>query len=349
MATSTVPMQSGGSGFSKDAQEAFAGITFVLPSLIVVALFVFLPMGFAFVMSLTNWTGNTAPSQASFIGFNNYQELLLQDGPTRDNFSRALKNTAYYALGVVPIQTGLSLLLAVIVNQRFLKFKGFFRTAFYFPSITSAVVVGTIFLWLFNTNGIINQLLTGLGVRQNVRWLADLNGLIHNFLSLFGLTLRTAPEWMRTEVFGQRIWDWISGPSVAMSAIMALAIWTTSGTLMLIYLAALQDVPNQLYEAASVDGATRWQQFRLITLPMLRPTTFFVVTIGLIGTFQVFDQVYVISAGEPAGTTVTVAYLTYTSSRGAAAMSAATAFMLFVIIMIFTLIQRRLMGGGKAK
>jgi multiple sugar transport system permease protein len=349
MTTATLSQKSGRAltASGKKTQEAVAGLSFVAPSLIVIILFVFLPMAFALTISFTDWTGLVPVSEAKWNNFENYNKLLFQDHPNRDAFSRALKNTAYYALGVVPTQTVISLLLAVIVNQRFLKFRGFFRTAFYFPSITSAVVIGTIFLWLFNRDGLINQLISFIsgGTYRPVTWLNDLNGLFHNLFRVFGLTIQTAPAWMRnTEIFGQTVWQWLSGPSVTMLAIMLLAIWTTSGTLMLIFLAALQDIPTQLYEAASVDGATRWQQFRKITLPLLRPTTFFVITIGLIGTFQVFDQIYVISSGAPAGTTVTIAYLVYTSSRGEASASAATAFLLFVIIMIFTLIQRRLMS-----
>ncbi|HRE48958.1 MAG TPA: sugar ABC transporter permease [Aggregatilineales bacterium] len=349
MTTSTLsaPTRDDGLRLNKDAQEALTGLGFVAPALLVVIFFVFIPMIFAFVVSFTNWTGLTPPNEAQGVGLANYEKLLIKDSPEREAFGKALKNTAYYALGVVPAQTALSLLLAVIVNQRFLKMRGFFRTAFYFPSITSAVVIGTVFLWLFNREGIINKLLVGLsgGSYRPITWLNDLNGVFHNIFRVFGVTARTAPDWLtKSDFFGQSLWNWLSGPSVTMLAIMLLAIWTTSGTLMLIFLAALQDVPAPLYEAASVDGATRWQQFRKITLPMLRPATFFVITLGLIGTFQVFDQIFVISKGAPAGTTTTIAYLAYSTSRGEASLSAATAFVLFVIIVIFTLIQRRLMG-----
>jgi len=252
----------------------------------------------------------------------------------------------YYSLGVVPAQTVIALFLAIIVNQKFLKAKGFFRTAFYFPSITSSVAISVVFLWLFNKNGIIN-IISGL----NVTWTDDLHGVFQNFLGLFGITIRTAPGWLiHTTVLGQTLWNWISGPSVSMLAIMILATWTTVGTLMLIFLAALQDIPVPLNEAAAVDGATRWQIFRKITVPLLRPTTFFIITIGLIGTLQMFDQSFVISGGtgNPAGTTLTVALVVYRNAFGSynAGLGAATAFVLFVIIMIFTLIQRRITGNG---
>lgn len=326
----------------KMTQEWLAGIGFVAPAVIILGLFVLIPMIAAFVLSFTNWTGQETLDKAQWVGLNNYAELLVNDTSTRDTFFAAIKNTVYYSLGVVPAQTILSLFLAIIVNLPLLKFKGFFRTAFYFPSITSSVAVAVIFLWLFNRNGIINQVL-----RTNVTWTSDPHGIFQNFLGWFGININTAPEWLtHTKILGQRLWDWISGPSVTMLSIMLLATWTTSGTMMLIYLAALQDIPAQLYEAASVDGATRWQQFRQITLPLLRPTTFFIVTIGLISTFQVFDQVYVISQGGPAGTTNTVAWIAYRNAfkDAQAGLGAATAFTLFVIIVIFTFVQRRFMG-----
>jgi len=149
------------------------------------------------------------------------------------------------------------------------------------------------------------------------------------------------------------IWDWIAGPSVAMSTIMALAIWTTSGTLMIIYLSALQGIPSSVYEAAEVDGATHWAQFRHITLPLLKPTTFFVVTLGLIGTFQVFDQIYVLQNDQTGRTTTSVAYLVYsTAFEGNSpnlAEASAIAIVLFVIIFFTTILQRRFVGGDQAE
>src|SRR5258708_40367032 len=123
-------------------------------------------------------------------------------------------------MGGVQRENILSLLLDVIVKQGFLKLKGFFRTAFYFPSITSSVAVDVIFLWLFNRFGIINSLLG-----SSVTWTGDSHGIFQNFLGLFGLNINTAPDWLtHTTILGQRLWDWISGPSVTMLAIMLLGI-----------------------------------------------------------------------------------------------------------------------------
>jgi multiple sugar transport system permease protein len=226
-----------------------------------------------------------------------------------------------------------------------LRGKGFFRTAFYLPSITSTVVTATVFLWVFNRDGIFNLFLSAVsgGRYQPVTWLNDSGFLFHNILGLFGIKKATAPEFLRaSNILGLPLWDWISGPGVTMIGIIILNVWSTAGTLMLIYLAALQDIPAQLYEAAQVDGATKWQIFRKVTLPLLRPTTFFVITIGLIGTFQIFDQIFIIAPNMPG--TNTMAYMVYRSGFRDfnAGLGAATAFFLFVIIMGFTFIQRRL-------
>jgi multiple sugar transport system permease protein len=343
---------------SKKRQEMIAGLAFIAPAFLILFVFLIVPMFAALYFSTTNWDGITPlnrgvtteenPNGAyEFVGLENYERLLIREGTRQESFYTSLKNTVYYVLGVVPLQTLFALLIAVIVNQRFLKGRGFFRTAFYFPSITSSVVISLIFMWLFTTNGLVNLTLkTIFPAYQEVTWLNDPNGVIHNFLALFGITRATVGDWASTEVASIRLWDWISGPSVTMMMIMILNVWTTTGTMMVIFLAALQNIPGQVYEAAYVDGANAWQIFRKITVPLLRPTTFFVITIGLIGAFQVFDQVFVITNGGPADTTLTIAYLVYASGFTDSRMgqAAATAIILFVIIFIFTIIQRRFVG-----
>jgi multiple sugar transport system permease protein len=331
----------------KRRQEIITAYTFMAPAIIVLFVFLILPMFAALFFSLTDWNGVTPLTRAEpfeMVGLENYQRLLLEEGSRQEAFFTALKNTVYFVLGVVPTQTLLALVLAVIVNQKWLRAKGFFRTAFYFPSITSSVVISIIFMFLFSSGGFINQLLGGLfPAYQRVTWLDDPNGIIHNVLGLIGVTRNSVGDWARTEFASVSLWDWISGPSVTLMTIMILNTWTTIGTMMVIYLAALQNIPGQVYEAAAVDGATGLQAFRRITVPLLRPTTFFVITLGLIGTFQVFDQVYVISSGGPADTTLTIAYLVYRSGFDDQRMglAAATAIVLFVIIFAFTLLQRR--------
>ncbi len=345
---------------SKRRQEIIAGYTFMAPAMVILIVFLVLPMVAALFFSLTNWNGITPlfdrtgavnPDAFQMVGLENYERLLVRDGSRQAAFFTALKNTVYFVLGVVPVQTFLALVLAVIVNQRWLKGKGFFRTAFYFSSISSSVVISLIFMFLFASNGIINQGIKALfPAYQNITWLNDATGVIHAILGAFGVTRESLGELARTQVLSIRVWDWISGPSVTLLMIMILNTWTTIGTMMVIYLAALQNIPGQVYEAAYVDGATTGQIFRKITVPLLRPTTFFVITLGLIGTFQVFDQVYVISSGGPADTTLTIAYLVFRSGFGDQRMglATATAIVLFIIIFVFTMLQRRIVGGEKA-
>lgn len=331
------------------SQDTLAGYLFLAPSILILTVFVFIPILIALFVSFTNWSpASPLPlPQAEIIGVENYKDILIDPGIQRTDFFRALKNNIYYVLGVVPIQSFLALVVAVVVNQRFLKGRTFFRTAFYFPSITSSAALSLIFLYMYQSNGLINQFIAAIVPGyEPFNWIADptlgATGLFHLILQPLGLNINTVGSWATTDIMGLTAWDWLSGPSVALVAIMLLNIWSTIGTLMLIYLAALQNIPGSVYEAASIDGASEQDMFWKITVPLLRPTTLFVVTVGLIGTWQVFDQVYVMSAGGPRKTTLTVAFLIWTKLRefgtgGAAAL----AFILFIIIGIFTILQRR--------
>ncbi|NLF65273.1 MAG: sugar ABC transporter permease [Chloroflexi bacterium] len=333
----------------QDREDTVAGWLFMTPALIIFAVFLIIPIIFAVYYSFTDWNGISPPSEANIIGAENYRTILVEGGIRQSDFFKALKNTTYFALGVVPTQTILALLLAVVVNQRLLRFKNFFRTAYYFPSITSSVAISLIFLFLYQRSGLINSVLETItfGAWEPIAWMSDARGLIHIILESLGVTLRDGPAFLRSELLGLTVWDWISGPSVALAAIMIMNTWTTIGTMMIIFLAALQDIPSSVYEAAAVDGATAWPTFRRITMPMLRPTIFFVVTLGLIGTYQVFDQIYVMSSGGPAKTTLTMAYMVYRNGfrNSEMGLGAAIAILLFIIIFVLTLIQRRITGS----
>lgn len=324
--------------------EGTFGWLFTAPALIGLIVFLVLPILFTVWVSFTSWNGIVSPFQAESVGFQNYRELLLEPGLRQSDFALALRNNLYFVLGVVPAQTMVAFVLAVIVNQKFLKGRGFFRTAYYFPSITSSIAVALIFTFLFQQRGAVNALLP----IQGINWLNNANGVIHNTLGIVGIN--EAPGWMAgTELMGLSLWEWLAGPSVTLLAIMLLAIWTTIGTFMLIFLAGLQSIPPSVDEAASVDGATGIQRFVKITVPLMRPTIFFVVTLGVIGTWQVFDQIFAISFGGPQKTTITPAFWIYfqlfNNSRGG--LAAAIAVILFLIIIVFALLQRRLIGTSK--
>ena len=330
-------------------REGIAGWAFTAPMIIVLGLFLFIPVVMAFWVSLTNWAGNGNPfgggETAKFVGVSNYTDLFLKDGLTRSTFMQSIGNTFYYVLLVVPLQTITSLFLALVVNNKLLRGKSFFRTAFYFPSVTSSIAISTVFLFLFSNSGAVNGFLKVFGI-TGPQWFADSRGLLHLILGVFGAD---NPSWAQGQIFGRTLWDWLAGPSVAMSVIIILAIWTTTGTFMLMFLAAVQDLPVEVDEAAALDGASAWQKFRLVTVPMLRPAIFLVVTLGLIGTWQVFDQIYVMGKGAPDNTTLTPAFLSYSQSFTSLkyGSGAAMAFVVFLIIVILTWFQRRVMREDK--
>jgi len=244
---------------------------------------------------------------------------------------------------VVPLQTALSLTLAFLVNKRALRGKGFFRTAFYFPSVTSSVAIVVLWLFLFSASGAVNKILGFIGI-AGPNWFNDPRGILHVALGGLGVSTPTGAL-VEHGFLGVTWWDWLAGPSFAMSAFIIMAIFTTSGTLMLLFIAALQNISGEVEEAALMDGTTGWQRFRLVTLPMLRPTLFTVLTLGLIGSWQVFDQIYTGTKGAPSKTTLTPAYLSYSQSfiNGRWGQGAAIAFILFALIVVLTIFQRNLL------
>ncbi|WP_420746327.1 carbohydrate ABC transporter permease [Ornithinimicrobium sp. Y1847] len=313
--------------------------------LVILGLFLVAPIFMALWVSVSDWTGRGSPfsSEVNFVGLKHYDSLLRTEGLARQDFMMSLRNNFYYVIGVVPVQTVLALALAVIVNQKFLKGRTFFRTAFYFPSVVSSVAISLVFLFLFAGGGAVNRFLAMLGI-SGPNWFNDARGVLHIAGDAVGLwSLQSPPAWMTgTRVMNLSVWEWFAGPSVAMSAIMLQVIWTTAGTFMLMFLAALQDLPGEVDEAAMVDGANKWQRFMNVTIPHLRPTILLVVTLGIIGTWQVFDQMYVMTQGGPSKTTLTPAYLSFQQAftnlnfpRGAA-----IAFLLFLIIFALTQLQR---------
>lgn len=320
-------------------RENLTGWLFVAPVVLILGLFLLLPILMALWVSLTDWNGQGSPFQGGvpFAGADNYAKLFTEDGLARQNFMTSLRNNGYYVAFVVPMQTVLALGLALVVNRR----RTFFRTAFYFPSVTSSVAISVVFLFIFSNSGAVNQLLAFLGVK-GPQWFSDPRGIFHLLFGDF-LPKDSGP-------LGLSWYEWLSGPSVAMCAIIVLVVWTTSGTFMLMFLAALQNIPPALDEAAALDGAGRWQIFRYVTLPQLKPTMFLVLTLGLIGTWQVFDQIYVMSQGNPAKTTLTPAFLSYRTAFRDFDYGAGTAisFVLFLIIVLLTLFQRWVMRERKA-
>jgi multiple sugar transport system permease protein len=212
-------------------------------------------------------------------------------------------NILKFVVVVVTGETILALFLAILL-QSITAFRGVFRTIFYIPSVTSSVAVALIFLWFYNPQGVINYLLSLVGI--------------------------PGPHWLED-------------PTFALPALMLLNIWTTAATFMLFFLAALQDIPKELYEAAEVDGADRYRVFWNVTVPLLRPAIFLVVALGTIGGFQMFDQAKFMTEGGPLNSTLTPLLEIYNTAfrDNHFGLAAAMSVILFIIIFAVTLIQRR--------
>lgn len=324
----------------KKRMEFLTGYAFLAPYLIVTLLFTVGVVFFAFYISFTNFNIFTRPTWA---GLSNYAEAFagFTDSTKRD-FLQSLYNVLWYSVIVVPIQTFLAILMANLLNQP-IKFKQFFRTIFYAPSVTSSVVITLIFVWLYLKGGYINYFLqTFLGwfsiEFQGVNWLGNPRGLIQLIVEAFGGEISSTQWYLR-------------GPSIALMAIMFQNIFTTVPTFMVMFLAALQDIDSALYESASIEGASKNQIFWKITLPLLRPIILLVSVLGTIGTLQMFDQIYLATSGGPLRTTLTPVFLVYQEALGVSGpinmgYGAALAFILALIIFMLTFIQRRALTEG---
>lgn len=218
---------------------------------------------------------------------------------------KAWANTGYFVLGTLPVGLAFSLMLAVAMNQN-LRGIVFYRAIFFLPTITSAVAISLMWSWMYNPQfGVINSLLKMVGIK-GPKWLAH-------------------PDW-------------------AMPAIIIMAVWRGLGYNMLLFLAGLQGIPQELHEAAEIDGANALQRFWYVTFPLLSPTTFMLVVLGIIGGFQVFEYSYVMTRGGPLYSTLTVVLLIYQRAFETFEMGYASAlsYMLFAIILVLTIIQFRM-------
>lgn len=292
-------------------QEAIAGYLLIA---IPMALFLVLNIGsFLYAIYVSVWRWNIRRGPLEFLGAANYERLLAD--PT---FQAAIRNTLYYTLIWVPLTMALGLFLAVVVNQK-IRGQTFFRAAFYFPAIASSAAVTTLWIFLMAPDGLFNEIRAAVGLNPLFQALGYGPG--HN---------------------------WIGDHRTAMNTVIALNVWTTSGTFMLFYLASLQSISREVYEAAAIDGADPWQSFWRITFPLLRPGHFFVATVGVIGGLQLFDQAVFAGGpnGDPANALMTTVLYLYNAMfiQITPGYAAAVGIVLFAIIMTATLVQRRLFG-----
>lgn len=281
-----------------------AGWLFTIPSIVIIISFVFYPMIQAFITSLKSGMGNNL----RFVGFANYTRLF-----TDEIFKKSVTNTLIYLVVQVPIMIILALFISVILNDKNLKFKGFFRTAIFLPCVTSLVAYSVIFKSLFASDGLMNNLLVN----------------IH---------LITSPI------------EWMTSPFWAKITIIIAITWRWTGYNMIFYLAGLQNIDPGIYEAAKIDGATGVKQFFYITVPLLKPIILFTTVMSTIGTLQLFDEVMNITKGSPGNATTTISQYIYNLSFKYSpnfGYAAAVSYIIVIMIVVLSLIQFKVAGDEK--
>jgi multiple sugar transport system permease protein len=297
MAVSTISS----SGSRRKRNESLLAWLFSAPALILLLIFLIVPFVMAVYLGFTDQRLITNPNlPTQIVGLRNFIRLISDEA-----FIRGVLNNFYFVVVVVPLQTALALLLAVLVNQK-IRGSNTFRTIYFAPVVTAMVVVAIVWTFLYNPQGLINAFIAMLS---------------------FG---NLGP------------YDWLKDTRLVFPAIMALSIWQGVGFQMIIFLAGLQEIPSELYEAAEVDGANKLQQFFNITIPQLRNTIIFVVLATTILAFKLFDQVQVMTQGGPQNASMTT--MVYVIQQGWGQLkvgyASAVSVVFFIIVLIISLLQR---------
>ena len=292
-----------------ERKNMLVAYSFLAPNFIGFAVFTLVPVICAIALSLFEWNGGDI-SKLKFVGLDNYATIfatkkVAEKGISyffnRADLGIALKNTVYYTVVTVPLTIVCALALALLLN----KIRGavFFRTVFFFPYVSSMVAICVCWSFMLMKNGPINQMLMALGVNYNKSWTAD--------------------------------------STMAIWSIILVSVWRNMGYYMVLYLAALQGIPRELMEAATVDGANKWQQFWHVTLPQLKPTTFFVSVMMVISCFKIYDVVAIMTDGGPGRATKMLVTYIYDEAfiKVRYGQASAISMVLLVIVLLVTIIQ----------
>lgn len=281
------------------ARESLIGMAMASPVVVLLAVFFVVPVALAFGLAFTN-ARLVSPRPAEFIGAENFLTLYGDS-----LFWASLRNTVYFAVVVVPVQAGLALILALLVNTR-VRGRNFFRTVYFVPVITSMVVISLLWRFLYHPDGLLNQMIETV----------------------------TFGHWHGT--------DWLGNTTTAMPAIMVMSIWQAVGFHMIIWLAGLQTIPAELYEAAALDGASGWKLFRSITWPSLRATRTFILITITISALSLFTQISVMTQGGPLDSTTSVVFMAVRTGyeQQATGYAAAVSLAYFVLVLAVSSIQR---------
>ncbi len=307
-ATAAAPARSARTNHSlkqTDRRTSTTALLMLLPAAVLMITFLIIPIGLTFTLAFTN-AKLISPEPAKFIGVDNFVRLF-----GNETFWKSLRNTVIFALVVVPVQSAIALGLAVLINTK-MRGINFFRTIYFLPVVTSMVVVSMLWMFMYQPNGLINEMLAKFGI-QGPDWLGD-------------------PKW-------------------ALLSIIILSIWQACGFHMVIWLSGLQTIPAELYEAASLDGASRWQQFVHVTWPGLRQTAIFILITITIAAFSLFTQINIMTQGGPLDSTTTVVFMAVRTGfqQQQTGYASAISLVFFVIVLAVSLVQRYLTRDKEAR
>jgi multiple sugar transport system permease protein len=307
-------------------QEAGLGYLFLLPAFLVIGVFEFYGVFAGLRISLcTNYRIRFEEGTGCIWGLANY--IRAFNDP---EMWHSISVTIWYAVLSVPVQLAIALVLAYLLFQN-IRGKSIYRVLFFMPYITSTVASAAVWAFLYNPDkGLINNILHTFGI-DGPKWLGEPRGIFDLIATAAGVQLPS----------------WAAGPSLALVSIIVYTTWVFVGYDTTIFLAGLGNIPNELYEAARIDGANGWQLFRRITVPLLSPTTFFLLIYTIIGTFKAFNHIYVMTLGGPGTATTTTAIMIFKQMYEYTryGYSAALSFVLFIVILTLTILQNRVAGS----
>ena len=292
-----------------ERKNTLVAYSFLAPNFIGFAVFTLVPVICAIALSLFEWNGGDI-SKLQFVGLDNYATIFATKKVAekgigyffnRADLGIALKNTVFYTVVTVPLTIVCALALALLLNR--IRGAVFFRTVFFFPYVSSMVAICVCWSFMLMKDGPINQMIMGLGIPFNKSWTAD--------------------------------------STMAVWSIILVSVWRNMGYYMVLYLAALQGIPRELMEAATVDGANKWQQFLHVTLPQLKPTTFFVSVMMVISCFKIYDVVAIMTDGGPGRSTKMLVTYIYDEAfvKVRYGQASAISMVLLVIVLLVTIIQ----------
>ncbi|MFH1779073.1 MAG: extracellular solute-binding protein [Candidatus Omnitrophota bacterium] len=291
------------------------GYLFIFPWLLLFFIFSLFPLIHSIIISFSDY--NLLEARFSFIGFKNYLDVMFDP-----HFHKALWHTIFFAVGTVPFTTTIALFCALLINRK-LPFKQLYQAGLFLPVVTSVIVIASIFSYVYSPDGLLNIIIDRTGT----------------FLSKFGIHGIQSPKP-----------SWLLNTKLALPSIMAMCVWSSFGYYTILFLAGLQAISQEMYEASAIDGANWWGQFRWVILPQLKPIMLFIIVINSIRSFQVFPEIFAMTQGGPLGSTTTVVYHLYEMGfhRFEMGMASAVGYILFIVIMCLTLAQLKIFKFGES-